>query len=264
MLKQIGSRFARGAAPTLAMVLLTTALGQTATAHAQGEQPIMLQVEVSDSLGLPLPDAKLETFTLMDGGVFWEWVPVAPQQLPEGINLLRFSHPGYRSSTFSIPLRAGSKVSLRVRLMTAGDSAKKDPLEAREVRAIGLAIEGRMRTDVLGRRRILESAVVAEETTGKFGTLLRRVRGTELRVLPVSGGGYKPLAETNAGTGNCQMLVMLNGDRRQVLPFAAFDQLYGTADLEVMEVFPRSSSLPSAYQVSKPGCGMLVAWFKSL
>jgi hypothetical protein len=263
MSKRIGAGVRRGGTATLTMVLLATAL--VASATAQGERPVMLQVEVSDSLGLPLPDAKLETFTLMDGGVFWEWIPVAPEQLPEGINLLRFSNPGYRSSTFSVPLRKGSKVALRVRLMTDGDTTKKkEPLDAREVHAIGLAIEGRMRTDVLGRRRILESGAAEQEATGRFGTLLRRARSTELKVLPASGGSFRPLAETTSGSRNCQMLVMVNGDRRQVLPFAAFDQLYGTADLEVMEIFPRSSSLPSAYQVPKPGCGMLVAWFKSL
>jgi hypothetical protein len=60
------------------------------------------------------------------------------------------------------------------------------------------------------------------------------------------------------------MLVMINGDRRQVLPFAEFDALFGTSDLEVLEVFPRSASLPAAYQVPKSGCGMLVAWFRTM
>ena len=234
-------------------------------ARAQQERAPLLQVEVSDSIGLPLPDATLEVFTLMDGGVFWEWVAVAPSQLPDGINLLRFSHPGYRSSTFSVPLRAGGKVALRVRLGAEVDTTRHgDALEAREVHAVGMAIEGRMKTDVIGRRRILEPGAAAEESTGRFGALLRRARGTELNVVPSgTAGSFRPLAQTVGGRSNCSMLVMLNGDRRQVLPFAAFDDLYGTSGVEVIEVFPRSSSLPSQYQVPKAGCGMIVVWFKS-
>src|SRR5215216_3649299 len=159
---------ARSTSRFAAAAIVATMLVTPAAASAQNDRPSLLQVEVADSIGLPLPDAKIEVFTLMDGGVFWEWIVVAPSQLPPGINLLRFSHPGYRSSTFSIPLREGSKVALRVRLMTQGDTTKKkEPLDAREVHAIGLAIEGRMRTDVLGRRRILESGAAAEETTGR-------------------------------------------------------------------------------------------------
>ena len=246
------------------IVAVVIGLGLARAAHAQEQRDSLIQVEVRDGAGLPLPDAKIEVFTLMDGGVFWEWVAVAPSHLPEGINLLRFSHAGYRPSTFSIPLRTGSVVALRVRLEAEGDTAKRQLLEAREVRAVGLAIEGRMKSDVVGHRRILESGVAAEETTGRFSMLLRRARGTELNVVPASGGTYRPLAETAGGARTCQMSVMLNGDRRQVLPFAAFDQLYGTADLEVIEVFPRSASLPAAYQVPKAGCGMIVAWFKNL
>lgn len=260
------ARLTRAAFRTARVVLAIGALpvGPTAARAQAGREPL-LQVEVGDSIGLPLPDAKLEVFTLMDGGVFWEWVTVTPGQLPAGIHLLRFSHPAFRSSTFSVPLRDDSKVALRVRLDPDRDTTKRrDPLEARAVHAIGLAIEGRMKTDVIGRRRILEIGAGADESVGRFGTLLYRARGTELRIVPVSSGSYRPLAESTGGRSNCSMLVMLNGDRRQVLPFAAFDDLYGTADLEVVEVFPRSASLPSAYQVPRAGCGMLVVWFRTV
>jgi hypothetical protein len=251
-----------------ALAVATSAAGMLAwpiAARAQQDRAPLLQVEVSDSIGLPLPDATVQVFTLMDGGVFWEWIVVGPSQLSEGINLLRFSHPGYRSSTFSVPLRADSKVALRVRLGAQVDTTThSDGLEAREVRAVGMAIEGRMKTDVIGRRRIIEPGPAAKESSGRFGALLRRARGTELNIVPSgSAGSFRPLAQTVSGQTNCPMVVMLNGDRRQVLPFAAFDDLYGTSDVEVIEVFPRSTSLPSPYQVPKGGCGMIVVWFKS-
>jgi hypothetical protein len=243
---------------------VATMLAWPIAVRAQQDRAPLLQLEVSDSIGLPLPNATLEVFTLMDGGVFWEWVVVAPSQLPEGINLLRFSHPGYRSSTFSVPLREGSKVALRVRLGAEVDTTRhRDVLEAREVRAVGMAIEGRMKTDVIGRRRILEPGPAVKESAARFGALLRRARGTELNIVPAGAGSYRPLAQTVSGQNNCAMLVMLNGDRRQVVPFAAFDDLYGTSDVEVIEVFPRSASLPSQYQVPKAGCGMIVVWSKS-
>ena len=256
----------RSALHALAVAISVAAmLAWPIAARAQQDRSPLLQVEVSDSIGLPLPDATLEVFTLMDGGVFWEWVVVAPSQLPEGINLLRFSHPGYRSSTFSVPLRGGSKVALRVRLGAQIDTTRHgDVLEAREVHAVGMAIEGRIKTDVIGRRRILEPGTAVEESTGRFGAMLRRARGTELNIVPSgTAGSYRPLAQTLGGQSYCSMLVMLNGDRRQVLPFAAFDDLYGTSDVEVIEVFPRSTSLPSQYQMPKGGCGMIVVWFKS-
>jgi hypothetical protein len=234
-------------------------------ASAQNHPPSLLQVEVADSIGLPLPDAKIEVFTLMDGGVFWEWIVVAPSQLPPGISLLRFSHPGYRSATFSVPLREGSKVALRVRLDAPRDTTTPgDALDAREVHAIGMAVEGRMKTDIIGRRRILDHGFGGEENATRFGSLLRRARGTELLVLPTSAGTYRPFAETVGGSRNCPMLVMMNGDRREVLPFAAFDELYSTSEVEAIEVFPRGTSLPTAYQVQGSGCGMLVVWFRSL
>ena len=256
---------ARSASRFVIAVIVATMLAAPGAASAQNDPPSLLQVEVADSIGLPLPDAKIELFTLMDGGVFWEWIAVAPSQLPPGINLLRFSHPGYRSSTFSVPLREGSKVALRVRLDAQRDTTTRgDGLDAREVHAIGMALEGRMKTDIIGRRRVLDHGFGGEEHSTRFGSLLRRARGTELLVLPTSAGSYRPLGETVGGSRNCSMLVMINGDRREVLPFAAFDELYSTGEVEAVEVFPRAASLPSPYQVQRSGCGMLIVWFKSL
>ena len=255
-------RLTRPASRLAAVAIAATMLVAPTFASAQNDPPVLLQVEVGDSIGLPLPDAKIEAFTLMDGGVFWEWTVVAPSQLPAGINLLRFSHPGYRSSTFSVPLREGSKVALRVRLETQRDTTKADILEARDVHAIGMALDGRIKTDIIGRRRILDSGVGGEENATRFGSLLRRARGTELLVLPTRDGSYRPLAESVGGSRNCSMVVMMNGDRREVLPFDAFDDLYDTAEVEVIEVFPRSASIPAAYQVPKSGCGVLVVWFR--
>lgn len=232
---------------------------------AQGEREALIQVEVRDSVGLPLPDAAIEVFTLLDGGVFWEWARVGAADLPEGINLLRFSHPGYEPTQFSVPLRRGSVVSLRVRLMAERDSATRaSSLEARELNVVGLALEGRVKSDVIGHRRIIERPVIERDATHRFGPLMRRVRNTELTVAPATGGSFRVSAQGTGGRASCQALVMVNGDRRRVFPFLTFDQLYSTQELEALEVFPRGTSVPNAYQVTGFRCGMMVAWFKAL
>ena len=235
-------------------------------AAAQGKRQAVVQIEVGDSIGLPLPDAKIEVFTFMDGGVFWEWVPVGTSEIPEGINLLRFSYPGYRSSAFSVPVREGSTLSLRVRLDPEHDSstATTRAVEARAVRAIGLALDGRAKTDVVGRRRVLEHSQFEHESVTGFGPLMRRARNTELNVVPATGGTFRVLSQSSGGSFNCPMQVMVNGDRRRVLPFDAFDRLFSIGDVEVIEIFPMGSSVPLSYQIQRAVCGLMVVWFRSL
>ena len=231
--------------------------------RAQDARPALVQIEVRDSVGLPLPDAAVEVFTVLEGGVFWEWVRVGAADLPEGINLLRFSYPGYEPTMFSVPLRTGSVVSLRVRLMAERDSAKRaTSTDARTLDVVGLALEGRMKTDIIGHRRIIEHGVIEQDATRRFGPLMRRVRNTELNVIPATQGTFRVGAQGSGG--RCSSVVMVNGDRRKVLPFSSFDQLYGTSELEAIEVFPRGVSIPNAYQVTGARCGLMVVWFKLL
>jgi hypothetical protein len=250
---------------TVALAFIAAASAVASSTRAQDRKQTVVQIEVGDSIGLPLPDAKVEVFTFMDGGVFWEWIPVDSVALPAGINLLRFSHPGYRSTMFSIPVREKSTLSLRVRLDPERDTthAGSSP-EARPVRAIALVLEGRAHTDVLGRRRVVEHAVFANESVSRFGQLMHRVRNTELRVLPAPEGTFRVFAQSSGGSYNCPVQVMVNGDRRRVLPFETFDQLYSLGDTEAIEIFPLGSSVPLSYQVSGAGCGVMVVWFRSL
>jgi hypothetical protein len=258
------ARVARMLARTV-VVAVAGAVLPFGASRAQSDQEPLIQIEVGDSLGLPLPDATVEVFALLDGGAFWEWVRVGPADLPAGINLLRFSHPGYTPSLFSVPLRDGSKVSLRVRLMAARDTTRKaEAPQAHEVHAIGLALEGKVKSDVIGRRRIIDRMAVEADETNRFGPFIHRVRSTELTVIPGSGGSFRVHSQGSGGRSNCPMIVMVNGDRRKVFSFAAFDQLYSTQEVEAVEVFPRGGWIPGAYEVPGSRCGMLVAWFRVL
>jgi hypothetical protein len=233
--------------------------------EAQKSHQATVQIEVSDSIGLPLPDAKVEVFTFMEGGVFWEWVSMDSTGLGEGINLLRFSYPGYRSSTFSVPIRDGTTLSLRIRLDPEHDTTKANKVvEARPVRAIGLVTEGRAHTDIIGRRRILEHGTFEHEAVSRFGPLMRRARNTELTVIPATGGTFRVFSEAAGGMGRCPLQVMVNGDRRRVLPFENFDQLFSLDEAEAIEIFPMGSSVPLSYQVPRQGCGLMVVWFRLL
>jgi hypothetical protein len=239
-------------------------LSAPAAAWAQKPHQATIQIEVGDSVGLPLPDAKVEVFTFMEGGVFWEWIPLGSSPLPDGINLLRFSYPGYRAETFSVPVREASTLSLRVRLEPEHDTThRSDIVEARAVRAVGLAVEGRAHTDVVGRRRVLEHATFEKETVPRFGPLMRRARNTELTVVPATGGTFTVYGRSGSGA-KCPLQVMINGDRRRVLPFDAFDRMFSIDELEAIEIFPSGSSLPLPYDTDRAGCGMMIAWFRTL
>jgi hypothetical protein len=251
----------RSSARTLTLVAIGVAC-LTSAVEAQSDRRALIQIEVSDSIGLPLPDATVEVFTFLDGGVFWEWARVGASDLPAGINLLRFAHPGYRPAVFSVPLREGGTVSLRVRLGAERDTTRRNAeVVAADVRAIGLSLEGRVKTDIIGRRHVLDRRALEGQTVTTFGGLLRRARGTELNVMPVSGGAFRPYAQSVSG-GRCPVTVMVNGDRRRLIAFDAFDRLFSTNEVETIEVFPRGSSLPAAYQVADARCGILVVWFR--
>src|SRR5688500_957330 len=99
MLGDAVQRFVRLGA--CAAAVAATALAPSVAA-AQREAKPLLQFEVADSVGLPLPDARVEVYALHEGGMVWEWAPVDRAALPEGIMLIRFSLPGYRSSVFSV------------------------------------------------------------------------------------------------------------------------------------------------------------------
>ena len=232
---------------------------------AQRTHQASLQIEVRDSIGLPLPDAKVEVFTFMQGGVFWEWIPIDSVALPEGINLLRFSNPGFRSTIFSIPVRNETTLSLRVRLEPGEDTTKASNIvQAYPVKALAVVTEGRARTDVMGRRRVIEHRALEKETVSGFGPLMRRARNTELNVLPASGGTFRVFSQSSGGSFRCPIQVMINGDRRRVLPFETFDRLFGITEVEAIEIFPMGGSVPLSYQLPRAGCGLMVVWFRIL
>ena len=248
----------------VAAALVVCSVAPPVICGAQERHQAIVQIEVADSIGLPLPDAKVEVFTFLDGGVFWEWAPIGSSELPAGINLLRFSYPGYRAATFSVPVREGGKISLRVRLEAQGDTTNPDHVvDARQVHAIGLALEGHAKTDIIGHRRILDQKDFEGETVNRFGPLLRRARNSELNVLPTRGGAFNVFAQSGTSS-RCPIQVMLNGDRRRILPFDTFDQMFSMADVETIEIFPIGGSIPLAYQSVRGGCGLMVVWFKSL
>ncbi|HEX6047738.1 MAG TPA: carboxypeptidase-like regulatory domain-containing protein [Gemmatimonadaceae bacterium] len=232
---------------------------------AQEAEPSLLKVEVGDSIGLPLPNATLEAFTFFEGGISREWAPIQPQSLPAGIFLLRFSHPGYRPAVLSVPLRTGSVVSLRVRLTPQRDTTPPRPgnASATQVQAIGLAIDGRARNDIMGMRRVIAGQdIAASADAHTVGALLRRVRNTDLKVLPGSSGSFRVFTRGRGGGYSCAPQVMINGDRRRFLPFAVFDGLYRPDGIEVLEIFPEGHVVPLGYQGQRSPCGLLVAWLK--
>lgn len=233
-------------------------------AHAQRSdaRPTQLQVEVGDSIGLPLPDAKIETFMLMEGGAFLEWVPVEPAELSDGVYLLRFSHPGYRTAILSVPLRKKARVSLRVRLVAEPDSAERSMAVASTtpVRAIGLFLEGHASTDIVRARRVLERDAVERAKAPSIGELLRITKQVGVIVTPGAGRDYAITALGMGATFRCDVPVMVNGDRRWLFPFRDINQRYEVDDVEAAEFIPTAAARPYLRRPEEASCGVLLLW----
>jgi hypothetical protein len=231
-----------------------TALGQAPAADS------LFQLEVTDSIGLPLPNAKLELFTYMPGGIWREWVAIEPYHLEPGMHLLRFSHEGYRPAVLSVPLEKGRRASLRVRLNPERPTPERDAIEATEPRAIGLVLDGRNSRDFIGLRRVIERAAIEQAKGARVSEILRRAKHSNLVMIPGSGGGFSIRV---GGRNLCRAGVLLNGNPTLTLSFARFEEMYWSSDPEAIEIVERGTAIPYWFRRSELGdCSMLLVWLR--
>lgn len=227
----------------------TFALGTgVATGRAQpppAAEPI-LRVEVQDSIGLPLPDAIIEVYYPVEGSKFWEWSRVRPETLPIGVFLLRFSHPGYTPSVFSVPLKLYNPVSLQVRLNPERDTLHRRIGQPHPVRAVGLARDRKRQIDVIGIRRVLYREDIEWAGGGSLREILGRTKLTDAEPRIPCGG---------------QLVV--NGQWKRPLRHAQFESLYSASEAEFIEAAAWTSR-PSFDKPPKPalGCLPLYVWYK--
>jgi hypothetical protein len=232
--------------PVILAALVGGAAGRPAA--AQEAPRSLLQLEVRDSIGLPLPDATVEVYAMTDRAAYRKWVRVEAAVLSPGIHLLRLSHPGYRSAVFSVPLADGDPVSLRVRLHPGNDSTlRRSNNQAARIDAIGLEVDGGGNSDIIGDRRVIDRSTIEWASRSSIAELLRAIGGTRLFVRHPSG---------------CRPPVVVNGDKRRPQSFAVFDQFSRPDDIEVLEVFPSHRPVPPRYQPFGTGCGLVVAWVR--
>ena len=235
---------------------------------AQQTTKELLQVEVTDTKGIPLPDAKIETFAFLEGGIFREWAEVVPAKLPTGIYLMRFSNPGYQSSTFSVPLQHGVTLSVRVRLHEGSDSlrhrSKQKELQYTAPEAIVVAFNADGKTDLLGHRRVFDQ-IPTEEGSGAWFNFrdpklkVRHQPSTIGNMDPVMGESWK----NQKGSVNCPMKALINGDTRLPVVYGNFGNNRSIEDIEALEIFTEGAAIPRAYRVPGSGCGLAVVWFRS-
>jgi hypothetical protein len=225
---------------------------------SSGGNPL-LYVEVADNVGLPLPDATVELFTRMDRGLFREWIAVDPATLAEGIHLLRFSYPGFRPALFSVPVRDGGRVSLRVRLVRETAPGKKHEITATRVHATGVAVHGKETTEIVGKRRVLARADLDATEGMTIAVLLREARETGL-VVEDTPDGLHSVRQLDGWTPRCPVQVMINGDATLLLPFGRFEELYRFSEPEAIEVVARATTLPFYFRRSDNRCGLLMVW----
>jgi hypothetical protein len=252
-----------GSAANRILVASLAVAAAVSSARGQNESTATpaLQVEVQDSVGLPLPDARVEVYTPIGRSKFWEWALVQPETLPLGIFLLRFSHPGYEPSVFSVPLEIYKPVSLRVRLSPQADTlVVRREGRAHVVRAIGLARVGRRHLDVVGFLRVLHRAEIERAGGTSLSTVFGRTKGTELiqtdPAVPGAGTNDRPVR-------GCVGQVTVNGNRLQKLTNAQFQAMYGVGEAEYIEVVGLTTK--PAFDYSREplgGCNSLRVWFK--
>jgi hypothetical protein len=255
------SRAARRIGPAL-IVVATLAIAPLDLAQPSPRSPL-LQIEVGDSVGLPLPDAKMEVFNLMDGAAFREWVTVEPNELAEGEYLLRVSNPGYRSAVLSVPLRKGTRVSLRVRLGAERDTTRHTRVaQADEVHSIGIVSQGRATTDLMRGRRVLFRESIERASPASLSALLRDAKGFNVVLTSTPDGGYDAGAVGYGNGYGCPLPVLINGDRRRTIPFGEANQRYGIDVVEAIELVPRASARLYGRLEDRWECGVLLIWVK--
>jgi hypothetical protein len=253
-------RLSAGVVVTFAASILLSSCASKVVGRPAGAAPLLF-IEVSDTVGLPLPDTRLELFDRAAGGLSREWLPIEPEMLEEGIHLLRFSHPGYKSSTFSVPLREGGLVTLRVRLAadSGQDALRPGRAIAKHIRAIGVARQGRATTDVIDGRLVLDREDIERAGAPTIAETLREARETGV-VVEDTPGGLHTVRQISGPRQRCPVQVMINGDKTFTISFLRFEELYRLSEAEVIEIIPDPKTLPFEFRRSGDLCGFLLIW----
>ena len=252
----------RVTAALVAVTCFVPAVARPAVA-LQGDDPPLLQLEVRDRSGLPLPNAKLELFAYAEGGLFREWVPVVPGMLGPGVHLLRFSHSGFEPVVFSVPVRRQTPVSLRVELDAEAPRPRGGDAVAVPVNAIGLALDRRAGTDILGSRRVLDRHAY-ERTNARGVAEVLRVPSVRRSIGASEAGVADGVLLRNPRTGEgCAPAIMLNGDVTLALSFARYQELYRLSEPEVVEFVLDGKAVPYTFKRGENlDCPVMMIWLR--
>jgi hypothetical protein len=244
--------------------LMTTAGAPRIVLGMQTPERPLLQLEVNDSLGLPLPNARLELYAYAEGGLFREWIEITPEMLGQGTYLLRFSHDGYRAAVFSVPLRPEAPVSLRVRLRPdAPLPVGGGPPAAVPVTAIGLALGGRSGSDIIGARRVLDRDAF-ERTNANGVAEVFRVHSVRKSVGAHETSGDWGVRLKNPRTGDvCDPPIMMNGDVTLTLTLARYQELYRLSEPEAIEFVLDGRAVPHTFRRGyNLNCPVMMIWLR--
>ncbi len=102
----------------------------------------------------------------------------------------------------------------------------------------------------------LDEAQVARRNPMFMSDLLRATPGVS--VAPSSGVGDRVMMRGSAGGGSCIPAVFLDGSR-VINPDGILDQYINPQSVRAVEIYTRSSSIPSEFQ-TQSGCGSIVVW----
>ena len=181
---------------------------------------------------------------------------------------MRFSNPGYRASTFSVPLQRGATLAVRVRLHEGSDSlerqSKQPELKWSAPDAIVVSFTAEGKADLLGHRGVFDQ-IPREEGSGAWINFedaklkVRRQLGTVGKLDPLMAESWK----TRKGEVVCPMKALVNGDTRLPVNYGNFGAHRTITGIEAVEVFTEGAAIPQPYRVKGADCGLAVVWFRS-
>lgn len=253
------------ALPAFAVAVITAAVPAPLAAQ-QMSQPLIHGRLIDDGTRAVIPAVAVHLLTA--GGervltVFTDSTGTFRMRAPmPGEYRLRGERIGYRTTeTEKIKLLAGDALSFDFYLSTS--AVLLAPIEVtasardwgdRWVPAGMEPVYERMRfAELLGTGKFFTRRTLAEYEGVSLTGLLMNVPGLR----PDGSGGV--VMRRAGGSGDCAPLIYLNGAKYPLMG-VPLDQLFGTADLEAVEVYRGASQIPAEFSGSDAQCGVIALW----
>lgn len=247
---------ARGAV-VVAALCLAARVGAAQPASGGG----VLVGYVIDQLGQPvlgaeilIVDAKtpLSTRTVGAGAYRLE-------NVPGGLHLVRIRRLGYLPLSATIDVKANDTQDMDVVLRRLPQQLDPVVVQAENGEMRGAVREFYQRRKV-GMGTYIDRAQIEKRQPIFASDLLRTMLG--FRLVPDGSSGYRVVSSRGSGSltsGNCEVQFFVNGMRYMAL--RGIDD-FNPQDIEAIEAYRGSSTIPPQFNIGNAGCGAIVIWLR--